>query len=181
MTDRSAIAKSYAEALFLLSEEEGSTEVLHGELGTVRQSIGENPTYTAMLDSPALTREERLRLVDEAFSSLDKNIVNLLKILTEKRKMHCILYIIKEYGALYDASRGIERVEAISAVRMSDAQLNRLCARLEAITGKKIIISNTQDPELIGGVKLRYLGIQLDSTVKSRLDSLAEALSGLTI
>ena len=89
--------------------------------------------------------------------------------------------MIECFGEDYDRSRGIERVTVISAVAMSDEQIKRLKAKLEAITGKQIIVKCTIDPSLLGGMTLRYQGIQLDGTVKTKLDGFAKRLSELVI
>ena len=89
--------------------------------------------------------------------------------------------IVEAFSDTYDRSRGIERVEAISAVPLTDAQTERLVKKLEKLTGKQIIVKNTHDPALLGGMKLRYLGIQLDGSVKTKLDSFEKRLSELVI
>ena len=181
MTDLNNGAKAYGEALFMLTEEMSETEAVLADARAVKDVIEANPSYLQLLDSPALSRDERIALIDKAFGTLNKSLVNLMKILTEKRLAHLLIKAIGEYEKSYEHSRGIERVEAISAVPLSEAQINRLKAKLEAITGKQIIVRNTHAPELLGGMKLRYLGIQLDDTVKSRLESFEKRLGELVI
>lgn len=174
-------AKAYGEALFTLAEETATTDSMREDVSAVLEVIGKNPEYLKLLDSPALSRDEILGLISEAFGSLNVHLVSLMKILSEKRLSHILSGVLDEFLALYDKSRGIERVEAISAVPLTEAQCEKLKAKLEAITGKQIIVRNTHDPELLGGMKLRYLGIQLDGTVKSKLDSFEKRLSELVI
>ena len=83
--------------------------------------------------------------------------------------------------ASYDQSRGIERVEAISAIPLTTAQIERLQHKLHAITNKQIIVNNTIDPDILGGMKLRYLGKQIDGSIKTRLDSFEKSLKDLVI
>ena len=85
------------------------------------------------------------------------------------------------YEELYDSARGIERVEAITAVALTEAQLTALTKRLNAMTGKRAVIKNTVDPTILGGVKLRYQGKQLDGSVKTRLDKFEAALKSTVI
>ena len=160
----------YARALFELTEELGSTNAVRDELIALGKIFGENPEYTKLLDTPALAKEERLDLIDSAFSSLDGMLVNLLKIMCEARQIYAIDRLICAYLAEYDKSRGIERVSAITATAMTEAQREALRGALEAKTGKTIIIENTVDKSILGGVKLRYMGRQLDGSLKTRLD-----------
>jgi len=173
--------KEYAKALFLLTEEEGVTDTALSELGTVRELLAEKPTYRNLLDTPALPKNERLGLIDEAFSGMSEYVRNTLKILCERHVIYAVPRLASDFGALYDEARGIERAEAISAVGMTEEQLSALKERLEAITGKTVILKNTVDPTVIGGVKLRYGGIQLDGSVKTRLDSFEKKLRDVVI
>ena len=181
MTDVNGGMKAYGEALFMLAEEESVTEKVLSDVETLDAVIAANPDYLKVLDSPALSREERLGLIDHSFASLDKSLVNMTKLLAEKRLCHALPRALEHFVKAYETSRGIERVEAISAIPLSEAQMAKLKAKLEGMTGKQIIISNTLDPSLLGGMKLRYQGVQLDGTVKSRLDGFAKSLSELVI
>ena len=181
MTDVNGGMKAYGEALFLLTEELGTTERVLDDVKTLSEVTKKSPEYLDMLDSPALTREERLGLIDKSFSSLDRNLVNTAKILCEKRLSYALPRMLEAYVDIYETSREIERVEVISAVPLTKAQTDKLKAKLEGITKKQIIISNTHDPSLLGGMKLRYMGIQLDGSVKSKLDGFEKRLSELVI
>ncbi len=171
----------YAEALFLLSEEEGNTEAALSDIKTVAAVLSENPDYKNLLDTPALPMPEKLALVDEAFSSLGENTKNLLKILAQKHGIYAFSKLADAFFAKYDDSRGIIRAEAVSAVALTEAQKEALRSKLESLTGKTVVIKNTVDKSIIGGIKLRYMGKQLDASVKTRLDSFEEKLRGTVI
>ena len=181
MADVTSGIKAYGDALFSLAEELGETESVRLDAEALSRIISSSPEYLKMLDTPALSREERLSLIDSSLSSLDKSLVNTAKLLTEKRLAHTLPKVLDEFERAYEVSRGIERVEVISAVPLTEDQLTRLTAKLEGITGKQIIINNIHDPSLLGGMKLRYMGIQLDGSVKSKLDSFEKRLSELVI
>ena len=169
-------AIGYGKALFLVSEEDGSTEKVMNDIKVARAVFSKNPDYAKLLNTPALPKSERVYLVDKAFSSLDLSLVNLIKILTEKRLANEFCAIADAYLALYDESRGIERVEAVTAVPLTPEQEKALAKRLGDATGKTVIVKNTVDASILGGVKLRYSGFQLDGTIKTRLDKFEDAL-----
>ena len=177
MTD----AKEYGKALFMLAEEACKTEAVLSDVNTARVAFTKNPEYQNLLDTPALPKEEKLALIDSAFSSLDEYAVNLIKILCERHSVHLFAKVAEAFCSEYDASRGIERVQAITAVPMTAAQISAMTAKLEAITKKTIVINNITDSSILGGVKLRYMGIQLDGSVKTRLDGFEKALSNIVI
>ena len=181
MADVTSGILAYGEALFSLAEELGETENVKSDIGTLRAVINASPEYLKMLDSPALSREERLALIDGSLASLNKSLVNTAKLLTERRLAHTIPKVLEHFIKAYEHSRGIERVEVISAVPLSESQKVRLKAKLEGITKKQIIINNTHDPALLGGMKLRYMGLELDGSIKTNLDGFEKSLSELVI
>ena len=173
--------KNFGDALFMLAEELEQTEDVKADIDTLCKSIEQNPDYLKLLDNPALSRDERVELVDKAFGTLNKNLVNLVKILAERRLVYLIHKINSAFNSAYDVSRGIERVEAISIIPLTDAQLEKLQHKLEKMTGKQIIVTNTIDPLILGGMKLRYLGVQIDGSVKTKLDKFEQSLKDLVI
>ncbi len=177
MTDLS----NYAEALFLIAEEDGCLDLVQSELCGVKAIIEENPDYTNILDTPALPKEERLRLVEEAFSSLSENVKNLIKILTEKRETHAFGRLYSDFLALYNKRMGIIPVEVISAVELSEEEKEKLCKKLSEKLSGSVVISNTVDKAILGGIILRYDSVQLDGSVKARLDKIAGSLRSAVV
>ena len=171
----------YGKALFMLTEECGTTDTALADILAADEIFKSNPEYVKLLDTPAITKAEKLALADEAFSSLDESVLNLIKLLCERHSVHTFSEVRKVYSSLYDESRGIEHVEAVTAVPMTEEQLSRMAEKLADVTGKKIIIKNTVAPEILGGVKLRYSGKQLDGSVKTRLDKFEQGLKNTVI
>ncbi len=174
-------ANEYGKALFLITEEDRTSDKIISDVQTAERVLISNPDYVRLLDSPALSKEERVELVGKAFSGLDSSLCNLLKILTEKRSIHLFPRVAKTYYALYDESRGILRVEAVTAIPMSEGQAAAIKAKLTRSLGKTIVLNCTVDPSILGGVKLRYDDVQLDGSVKTRLDKFEDALKNTVI
>ena len=176
-----ADGKVYGEALFALAEECKNTDTVLADVSAADEIFKLNPQYVKLLDTPAVTKDEKLTLIDEAFVSFDENLRNLIKILCERHSVYSFGEVKKTFCELYDASRGIEHVEAVTAVPMTDEQIQKMSEKLAAATGKRIIMKNTVAPEILGGVKLRYAGTQLDGSVKTRLDKFESSLKNTVI
>ena len=177
MTD----AREYGVALFLITEEDGTTERVAEDVRLSANIFRQNPDYIRLLDTPALKKEERTALIDESMSGLDLRLKNLIKILTERHAAHGFVSAAEAYLEKYDESRGIIRAEAVSAVALTDDEKERLAKRLSEKTGKTVILTNKTDPSILGGIKLRYDGIQLDGSVKTRLDAFEKSLRNTVI
>ena len=68
--------------------------------------------------------------------------------------------------------------EVSSAHPLSAAQLKALGAKLKAREGKDVKIVANVDPELLGGLVVRIGSQQIDSSIRTRLNSLAQAIRG---
>ena len=176
-----SLAGEYGKALFMLTEERKTTDTALADVLAADTIFKENPEYVKLLDTPAIQKAEKLALCEEAFSTFDEDVKNLIKILCERHSVHEFSDVKRTFSSLYDESRGIVHVDAITAVKMTDSQIERLREKLAAETGKTIIINNTIAPEILGGVKLRYLGRQLDGSVKTRLDNIENSLKNTVI
>lgn len=174
-------AGEYGRALFLITEEDGTSDKIISDVRVAEQILRDNPEYVRLLNSPAVAKEERVSLVGTAFGRLDENLLNLIKILTERRSVQLFGKMAEEYYRLYDESRGIVRVEAITALPLTAAQADAITKKLSSSLNKTVVLKNTIDQSTLGGVKLRYGGVQLDGTVKTRLDKFEEALKNTVI
>ena len=174
-------AKEYGRALFLITEEENLSDKVLADVKTAEKALRLNPEYVKLLDSPAIPKEERVALADKAFGSLNVNLLNLIKILIERRSMRYFTKVAEEYYSLYDSSRGILRVEAVTAIPLTDSQRDAMTKKLSSSLNKTVVLTNTVDKSTLGGVKIRYSGVQLDGSVKTRLDKFESALKNSVI
>ena len=170
-------AADYGKALFELASETGAAERVSRDLGLVTAALAENPPYVTLLDTPAVSTEEKLSLVKEAFGQTEQILLNFLCILCEKRQMHLLPACAKSYEKQYDEARNILRATAITAIPMNKRQQKDLIEKLQKLTGKTVLLENQTDESLIGGITLRYGGVQLDDSIRHRLDGLHRSLS----
>ncbi|MBE6610614.1 MAG: ATP synthase F1 subunit delta [Ruminococcaceae bacterium] len=174
-------SSEYGRALFMLTEEAARTEAAFEDVKAVQNALRNDPGYVKLLDTPALSKEEKLMLIDKAFAKVDEYVLNLIKILCENHSVYMFDKTAETFFELYDEARGIERVEAVTAVALSDEQKKKLASKLASVTGKRIIIKNTVSKEILGGIQIRYSGKQIDGSIKTRLDSFEKSLKKIVI
>ena len=173
------IAQTDALSLFEVAEEAKKEELLLSQLEDLCELMQENPQFLQLLSSPMVSKEERAKLIDEAFEGrIDLYLLNFLKILSEGGRAQHLSQIEKEYRELYYLRENIEEVVATTAVPMTQEQKEKLTAKLEKSTGKKILLKNQIDPSLIGGVVLKIGNRQMDDSVRSRLEGIRRQILG---
>ncbi len=175
-------AKEYGGALFELAIDEGVDEKILGELRVLRGLFRENPGYIGLLSSPNITKEERLRCLDELLSGrAHPYVLSFLKLLTERNHGRCAIACMDRYEALYYETHGILRATAESAVPLTEAQQERLRVRIEELTGAKVELTCSVDPSLIAGVRLVVNNRLYEGSVKAKLQAIGESLFSVTL
>ncbi len=169
--------KNYADALFEVAYEEEIDDLLLNQFSDVRRLFDENPDYVKLLYAPNIAKAERTALLDEALSGrIHPYLLNFLKLLCENGYIYDYGYCETRYRTYYNTIHGIIAGVAITAVPLKPEQMEKLRARLYQISGKTVDLINRVDPSVLGGIRLEYEGVELDGTVRQRLDGIEKTL-----
>ena len=175
------VQNEYGRALFLLAKDEGVIEEVKRDIATANDVLRSNPEYARLLDTPAVSKGEKLGMAAEAFSTLHYSVRNLIMMLSERHSVYTLSDVMRTYSAMYNEEMGIEEVDAITAMPMTAEQIKEMKRRLDALTGKQTVIRNIVEPGILGGVKIRYAGQQIDGSLKTRLDSFSDSIKNIVI
>ncbi len=172
----------YGQSLYDLAAEENLTDDILGEMEAVKGILSENPDYVALLSEPSVPRNERLKLVDEALGdSLTPYHLNFIKILIEKGLVREYSACLKRFRKSYNEDHGIAEALVTTAVALDGAQLKLLQEKLEKISGKKVLLKQKTDPDILGGVRVDLEGQLFDGSVKGRLSELRKRVDETVI
>ena len=175
-------AKMYAQALYDLAKEEGLGKTMLEELLALQEIFTQTPQYAKLLSTADIPKQERCQILDEAFrGKVHPYVLNFLKILTEKGYIRQFPICCDAYRGFYNEDNGVLVVKAVSAVALTPAQTEKLIAKLEATTGKKIDLQCSVDAAQLGGLRLSYSGMQVDGTVRSKLDAIGKLLKNTVL
>lgn len=171
----------YAEALFLLSDEEGVVSEVLEDLSVVNSVLNESPEYARILDTPSLSKDERLSLLESSFGGLNEYVKNVMKMLCQSHSVYAFSDLFTGFSKLYNEKLGIVEVEAVSSVPLTEEEKKRLEMALCSKLSKNVVLKNAVDKNILGGLVLRYGSVQLDSSLKMRLDSIKNELKKVVI
>ena len=170
-------ASVYGEALYALAKDENKSNMMLVQLKALDESFASEPDFLRLLSAPNLSKIERKEILDTCFKDkLEPYVLNFLKILMEKGYIRQFSSCVQVFCERFNEDHGIMPVSAVTAVPMTQSQKEKLTAKLAAITGKQIELTNTVDPTCIGGVRLDYDGKRVDDTIIHRLDAMSNML-----
>ncbi|MDD5670215.1 MAG: ATP synthase F1 subunit delta [Candidatus Omnitrophica bacterium] len=174
---KSAAANRYARALFALALERGELERIDRDLLHVVQSIRQEPACSRFIASPTITDSEKESFMNRVFSDhLSLLSVNFLKLLVAKRRFGELEAIQEEYHFFYEKNIGVQEVVAVSAVPLSDSNKSRLMTVLRQKLRSEIRLIPEVDPHILGGLILRFDGIEINGSYKNRIRKIAQKL-----
>lgn len=172
------VAQVYGLSLFEVAQEAGQVKDMLDELTQVTDLMEQYPGFQNLLGSPVLSKEERVRLVEEDFNGqVSPYLFNFLKLLAENGRMPHLADITAEYRSLYYEMENIQEVTAVTAVAMPESLQEKLAQRLEKSMGKKILLRNQVEPSVVGGVALKIGNRQMDGTVRTRLEAIGRQIA----
>ena len=175
-------ALTYGTALFDLATEENMLQAYMDEAAMLRTAIEDEPQLLPLLDCRAVPQKERLQILDNCFrEAVQPYFLNYLKILCEKGMIRLLPECIRQFEILYLDAMGIVEAKATTASAMSPQLQEKLAKKLEGLTGKSVKLQCAVDESVLGGVRLEFMGRQMDGTIRRRLDEVSKSLSDLTL
>jgi F-type H+-transporting ATPase subunit delta len=174
----SGVAERYARSLFELAEEAGAAARVETELGGLQALIDGSGDLKRLISSPVFSADEQLRAISAIAdrAGLAGLTGNFLRVVARNRRLFAVPAMIRAYREIAARARGEASAEVISAHALSPAQEKELAATLKSIAGKDVSVAVTVDPSLLGGLIVRMGSRQIDTSIRTKLNSLELAL-----
>lgn len=172
------VSGTYGEALFDLAVEQKQLDAIEEEVRLLLAAFEENRDLKRLLNHPKLTREEKVKVVEEIFKGrLSETVVGFLVLVVEKGRNEQLEPILNDFLERVREYRNIGVASVTSAVELSGEQKKAIEKRLLETTKYVAFEMNyTVDEALIGGLVIRIGDRVVDSSIRTRLDHMAKIL-----
>lgn len=177
---QASLSGRYATALFDLAREQNALGPVEASLATVRQALAESDDFRALTTSPLIGRADAGRAIAAVAQTLalDAITTKFLGVLAGNGRLRDLPAIIKTFTVLAARHRGETTAEVVSAHPLAVEQIDALKQQLRARVGRDVNVELSVDPSLLGGLVVRIGSQMIDSSIKTRLNSLAHAMKG---
>lgn len=175
--DKKTVANRYAKAIFELAEENGQLDQTYQELSALRQVFEENGSLAALLSGVDLSLAEKKSLIDALKKDASPFVSNLIQMVFDYDRMDDLVAIIDEFERRYDAFNKRIHAEVITAVQLDTKQRDQLKAGLaKRLSANEIVLHETVDPSILGGVIIRANNETLDGSLSSKIEQIRRLL-----
>ena len=177
---RASLAGRYASALFDLAREQRQIESVGKSLDALSEALAGSPELAEMIDSPLVSREGGGKALAALAPQLglDATTTNFLGVVARNGRKSQIRSIIAAYRRLASEHRGETTAEIVTARPLNDDQLVQLRRQLRTRAGRDVNIDATVDPDILGGIVVKLGSQQIDASIRTKLNRLAQAMKG---
>ena len=177
---QASLAGRYASALFELASEQGFVTAVESDLDTLADALRESPELRALIRNPEVSREALGRVLAGLGAELKLSDLtsNFLGVLAQNRRVSELPATIRAFRSIAAAQRGEVTATVASAHPLTDEQLSTLEQKLRVREGRTVKLKTAVDAGLLGGLVVTIGSQRIDSSIRSRLNSLAQAMKG---
>ena len=172
-------ANRYAKALFDVAiEEKADLAQIDRDLLAVVEMMKASPDLMLNLSRGSVTDAQRQSLM-EAISksmSLSPVVTKMLVLLAKSGKMNLVNELSAAFRERLLSHQNVVRADVTSAAPLTPEKTRALEESLSKVTGKKVEISASVDPDLLGGVVARIGSTVYDGSVKTQLTRMRQEL-----
>ncbi len=171
------IAQVYARALFEVAQSQGDLDEVRDQLAQFADAVDESRELQTFLFSPYFSTEEKKDGLHKAISGASDAVTNFLELLVEKHRMPAIFRIRREFDTLWREENKLLSVQLTSAIALDDDTVANLGRTIGERTGRKVDVTATVNPDILGGIVLRVGNSILDASIRNRLESLRKQVA----
>jgi F-type H+-transporting ATPase subunit delta len=171
------IAQVYSRALFEVAKEHDVLDRVHDELGQFADALAEDRNLQVFLFSPYFSSEEKKDGVSRIVAEADPRLVNFLELLAERHRMPVLFRIRRAFDDMWAEENRLLPVTVTSAVDLDEGLVEEIGRRIGEQTGRRVELSSSVDPDVLGGLKVQVGNMVLDATVRNRLEQLRKQVT----
>jgi len=174
----SGIAARYASAVFELAKDASDLKTLESNVQDLDTVLADSSDIRGLINSPVVSREDQANAIAAVAKKMKLMpiVSNTLALMASKRRLFVLPALVAQLRALIAEEKGEITAEVISAKAMTKTQTDKLAKAIKARIGKDVKIDATVDEELIGGLVIKVGSQMIDTSIRSKLNSLSNVM-----
>jgi F-type H+-transporting ATPase subunit delta len=171
------IAQVYARSLFEVASNQGKLDMVREQLGAFADALAESRELQTFFFSPYFSTEEKRDGLHRAVDGADETVLNFLELLIENHRMPVLFRVRRDFDRMWEEANQLLPVEVTSAIELDRSVVERIGEEIGRQTGRRVQLTSTVDPDVIGGLVLRVGNSILDASIRTRLDALRKQVA----
>ncbi|MEL6289851.1 MAG: F0F1 ATP synthase subunit delta [Pseudomonadota bacterium] len=172
------MAGRYANALFELARDNGALDAVASDLESFHNLLDESEDLQRLVRSPVFSGEEQQKAIEALFAKANAQplTTNFFKLVAQNRRLFAVEDMIEAFRAILADHRGEVSADVTTATPLDDAQMEQLKTTLRETIGQEVQIATSVDPSILGGLIVKVGSRMVDSSLKTKLNTLKVAM-----
>ncbi len=177
---QASLSGRYASALFDLARDAKGIETVESSLNTLSSALAGSDDLKRLVTSPLVARSTAAATIKAVAGelALDPLTTNFLGVLAGNRRLAQLPKVIAAFAALAASHRGETSATVTTAHPLDESQMTALKAKLKARVGRDVAVTTHIDPAILGGLIVKIGSQLIDSSIRTKLNTLAHAMKG---
>jgi F-type H+-transporting ATPase subunit delta len=171
------IATVYARSLFEVAKEASKLDEIREDLDSIADAVSEDHELQVFFFSPYFSTEEKKEGLRKFLQDADPILLNFLDLLIDNHRMPALFRIRTLLDGLWEKENDLLPVSVTSAVELDEETVRHIGDRIGEQTGRKVELSSSIDPDLLGGIVVRVGNSIIDASIRNRLDQLRKQVA----
>lgn len=171
------LVNGYTEALYGLAKSDNAEDKLQEELFEFKKALNKSYELKEFLGNRGVKPEVKQAALKELLSpSTSRILVAALDAMVENGRAHLTEDVIDAYLEMMKAKKKRVIAEVTTAVALNDELKSKIAGRLSQATGFGVVVSNTVDKSVLGGMMVMVDGKILDASTRKKLEDIKNAI-----
>lgn len=176
-----SVAATYAEALYEAAVNADALEAVASGVGEFATAFEESGELRGALENPELDVRTKKAVVVALTEDAHPVVTNALQVLVDRGR---ILDLPDIAGAFQERVARAERrldVRAVTAIPLPADLRERIVALIREKTGQNVSLTESVDPDIVGGLVLHVGETVVDGSIRNHLQQLRRELSRASV
>lgn len=173
----------YAAVLFDGAFAEGGQEAVlevRDQIVRVAGAMRSNMDLSAALSDASYTPAQRANLARNVFEGCNSALLDVLAVLAERGETQLLPRVLERYAEELQSKLNLCVVDVTTAVPLDDSLRNIIVKKAEADLGTNVVLRESIDKSILGGIIMSAGGKRIDASVASQLDHARSVLKTTT-
>ena len=162
-----------------LALENDKLDTIWEEVRMIRQILSENPTFVKTICHPEITKQDQIKLLDDAFKGkVSDEVMGFFHVLADKKRLNVLEYFdrsAKEY-------KKIGVVYVTVPMELTKAQQDKIRERILEVSSYETLEMHVEtDASLLGGMVIRIGDEILDNSIRSKMEHMARKINQIKL
>lgn len=169
--------------MFSLALENDKLDTIWEEVRMIWQILSENPTFVKTICHPEITKQDQIKLLDDAFKGkVSDEVMGFFHVLADKKRLKELDAVLEYFDRSAKEYKKIGVVYVTVPMELTKAQQDKIRERILEVSSYETLEMHVEtDASLLGGMVIRIGDEILDNSIRSKMEHMARKINQIKL